>query len=174
MQYQIYRVSSMCIHQRNTPEYIPLHTDTRTNTNTHSKALLLSFLVESYSSPHWADITRSLFVGRTCCWICSYTWRDLVKIIIPWLGSSRPWYRPYLARDPVFEIFLITGLPQWSRVVNNVNSAVDIARCRYEQTIVSSSTSVTSQCPTMMTSHSKQYEFPKSWVGHVQRRGNHR
>ena len=55
------------------------------------------------------------------CWI---------QLLIPWLGSSRPWYGPQIARDQAFEIFHITRLPQSSHVVNNVSSEVDVASCR--------------------------------------------
>ena len=82
-----------------------------------------------------------------------------------------PRYDPVIC-DVAFEIFRITCLPQSSLVVSNIRSTVDVASCRYEPRIVSSTTALTSQCYTMMTSLWK-HKFLKSWVEHIKRCQNH-
>ena len=109
---------------------------------------------------HWVIFRSCTHLGLPRKLLKVWYGTEMTLLFIPWLGSSRPWYGPQLAHDLAFEIFRITRLPQSSHVVSNISSAVDVASCRLEQTIVSGTTAVTSQCYAMATPPSKHYGFP--------------
>ena len=99
-------------------------------------------------------------------------WRAF--LLYPVIGYLQPVKRPIAS--PLFEVrnfphhLLATIKPPLSEIDSNFSL---VASCRSEQSNVSGTTAVTSQCHTIMTSHSKYYEFPKPWVGQVKLRQNH-